>query len=125
MSEQRKHKREDVEFVLKFKPKETGESFKYAYYENISLGGVKVVDLGHYVERGTLIQIELSLPYTPNSALANPLLIEGKTAHCEQDKTTGKYNFGVQFLEMPKEKTDKLKLFLQYANGNTALNEED
>lgn len=125
MSDQRKHKREDVEFVLKFRIKDSDENFKYAYYENISLGGVKIVELSSPIERGTIIEIELSLPYTPNSALANSLLIEGTTAHCAETKPTMKFSCGVQFTGISAEKTEKLNIFLQYANGAKQLKEED
>lgn len=125
MPEQRQYKREEVEFVLKFRIKDSNENFKYAYYENISLGGVKIVDLSTPVERGTIIEIELSLPYTPNSALSNSLLIEGTTAHCGKGLETNKFNCGVQFTGISKDKTEKLNMFLQYANGAQKLKEED
>lgn len=123
MSDKRQHKREDIEFVLKYKAKDSSDSFKYAYYENISLGGVMMVDLKHSFERGTPIVIELSLPYTPNSSLANSILIDGLTAYCEETMPN-KYNCGVQFIDLSEEKSEKLNIFLQYANGGTQTKEE-
>ncbi|MFC2140252.1 PilZ domain-containing protein [Candidatus Auribacterota bacterium] len=111
----RKYTREDVEFILKYRPLDQEGNLEYAYYQNISLGGVFIIDVESQFCKDALLEIELSLPYTPDTSLADALQLKGRVAYCGEDKEQiKKYNYGIEFVEMDDAKKTKLAQFLRY-----------
>lgn len=114
-NEKRKHPREQVEFLLKYRVCGSESHFKYAYYKNISLGGVLIIELDQKLLPGALVEIELSMPSLTSSSFANALLILGKIVYCKRCRKKPRiFDCGIEFVEMDEEKKNILEQFLKY-----------
>jgi c-di-GMP-binding flagellar brake protein YcgR len=113
--ERRQHERQDVEFILKYKTHNSSDNFEYAYYQNISLGGILIIEIDKELAHNTTIDIELSMPYTPDTALMNSLQISGKVVYCVKNREkVKKFDCGIEFIDLSSEKKKILDKFLKY-----------
>jgi len=109
------HGREEMEFVLKFKLEGSNDSFGYTYYENISIGGVYIVGLERRIEKDTIIELELSMPATPESisVYMTTLRLFGRITHCtENPANKANFNCGVEFIDVSPEKKNTIQRVL-------------
>jgi len=113
--ERRKHEREDVEFVLKYRCN-SDEDFEYTYYQNISLGGVYVIELPNRLKRGVVLELEFLAPSTPNHSpnKIDAIHLYSKVVYCRRNKSKpDTFDCGIEFVDLSEESVAAVSKFLE------------
>jgi len=104
----RQYPRKEINAVIKYRlHREKGEdNYEYAYCKNISFGGILVENLEKPFEVGTVLDMQLTVP-GENTVL----FFLGKIVHKETNES-GKFDYGVKFINKTVEVKTKLIEFL-------------